>query len=86
MSEKNSEWNPRYLQYCRVNGESNPNRMLEKDYERYTGGKMCGFILWVQNKWSQWYEFIGIGKLSVYEQVLHQDHAAFDKWLAAQDN
>lgn len=86
MSEKKSEWNSRYIQYCRVNGELNPNRMLENDSERYPGGKMCGFILWVQNKWRQWYEFIGIGKLSVYEQRLYQDHAAFDKWLAAQDN
>jgi hypothetical protein len=79
--------NPRYIQYCRVNGESDPDRMLERDREEWPGGCMCGFSLWISRKWREWYASLGPCNgqyaclISGHMDRLHQDHAAFDKWL-----
>lgn len=75
-------WNPRYLQYCRVNGEADPDRMLERDRKRWPGGSMCGFTLWIQAKWQEWYTSIGKGGLPLHTQRYYQDHKAFDLWLS----
>ena len=40
-------WNPRYLTYCRSQGFDDPDAMLAHDRERYSGGCMYGFILWI---------------------------------------
>lgn len=37
--------NPRYLAYCKAHGMT-PGQMMEHDRARFTGGTMCGFILW----------------------------------------
>lgn len=47
-----TEYNPRYIEYCKRNNRS-PDRMLEYDKIRFPGGCMCGFILWISEKWSQ---------------------------------
>lgn len=78
-----SRWNPRYLEYCRVNGESDPEKMLEKDRERWPGGCMVGFSLWIQQKWHEWYLSIGLpAKMPLHDKRFYQDHAAFDRWLS----
>ena len=76
------DWNPRYLAYARAQGEPDPEKMLEKDRERWPGGVMCGFSLWIQGKWQEWYTLIGVGKMTIYDQRFYQDHKAFDKWLS----
>ena len=84
-------WNSRYLEYARVHGESDPETMLAKDRETYPGGVMCGFTLWIQRKWREWYaslpkcDGIGPNRLCIiagHDRRLHQDHEAFDRWLA----
>lgn len=42
--------NPTYLRYCAEHGETDPNVMLARDSERYPGGRMAGFQLWVSAK------------------------------------
>jgi hypothetical protein len=44
------DYNPVYLRYCAEHGETDPDVMLAKDSERYTGGRMAGFLLWVSAK------------------------------------
>lgn len=79
MSDR--RWNPRYTEYCRAHGEASPERMLEADRERSPGGVMCGFTLWIQEKWSRWRKLNGIPSDA---PLWDRDHAAFDSWLAAQ--
>jgi hypothetical protein len=40
--------NPRYLAYCRAHGRT-PAEMLEHDDKEWPGGKMTGFILWLDD-------------------------------------
>lgn len=49
------EFNPVYLRYCVEHGETDPNVMLAKDSERYPGGCMAGFLLWVSAKRQAFY-------------------------------
>jgi hypothetical protein len=47
-------WNPRYLAYAKAHGhEGDPEGMLEHDREAWPGGCMCGFMLWIQARWSE---------------------------------
>ena len=46
MNTTKKDWNPRYVIYALAHGNT-PDVMLAKDKERYKGGCMCGFILWV---------------------------------------
>lgn len=41
-----SEWTANFTAYARAHGRE-PAAMLERDRERWPGGVMCGFILWV---------------------------------------
>lgn len=75
------DWNPRYLAYCVAQGVDDPEKMLEKDRERWPGGVMLGFSLWIQSMWQEWYASIGVGHLKRYDQRFYQNHAAFDRWL-----
>jgi len=74
------QWNPRYLAYCRAHGNNDPEAMLEQDREKYPGGCMCGFILWLQNMWSQFHKFMEVPANSetAYSQKYHDK---FDLWL-----
>jgi len=69
--------NPRYLAYCRAHGED-PAAMLAKDDERFPGGVMAGFILWVGEQWRAW--SAESGRTRPFSAA---DHAAFDGWLRA---
>jgi len=40
------DWNPRYVAYAECHGRA-PADMLKYDRERWPGGCMCGFILWM---------------------------------------
>jgi hypothetical protein len=71
-------WNTRYLEYARHEGTENPDAMLRRDENRYPGGRMVGFILWIGARWAEWREKNG----KKHDAPLAQaDHDAFDAWL-----
>lgn len=67
---------PRYAAYCALNGGLSPEITMRRDQEKYPGGVMAGFILWVNEMWREWEETFG--KVEVKGQE-HHDH--FDAWL-----
>lgn len=73
-------WNPRYLAYARAHGEPDPEAMFEIDDERWPGGRMCGFMLWIGSMWNNF--FIEVHGMKGKPDVLRQkDHDDFDQWL-----
>lgn len=70
------KWNPRLVQYARVRGFKDPEKLLSSDENG-----MMGFRFWIEKKWDQWYKSIGVGHLSIEQRRYYQDHGAFDKWL-----
>ncbi|MEO6324786.1 MAG: hypothetical protein ABIT01_05870 [Thermoanaerobaculia bacterium] len=44
------EWNPHYIAYCKAKGGRTPDETLARDEELYPGGKMCGFICWMNER------------------------------------
>lgn len=74
------EYNPRYLAYCRHNGRS-PEDQLAHDRERWPGGCMFGFVLWIGHRWNEWH---AASRLVRYVAVLGpEDHASFDRFIGA---
>lgn len=74
------EWNPRYLAYAYAHGETDPKKMLARDAKKYPGGKMCGFIPWIQEKWREWRAIRNIPADAILGNEMHKD---FDAWLTA---
>jgi len=75
-------WNTRYLEYARAH-ERTPERMLEWDRERFPGGKMAGFILWMSGRWQDWAKSVGrkYDGGGMREPLTQADQDAFDTWL-----
>lgn len=71
--------NQRYVAYARSLGET-PAQAFERDAKRYPGGRMCGFILWVNERWREFDKTQGNGREHVRSK---EEHAAFDRWLAS---
>jgi len=71
-------WQPRYLCYCVAHAEPDPARMLETDRERWPGGVMCGYVLWIGERWREWRSISGVPRDAM---LLEADHKDFDKWL-----
>lgn len=78
----NTVWNPRYLEYCRVQSVDSPEDMLKIDDERWPGGVMCGYTLWIQEKWRLWRKDNGIGANDILGK---EAHSLFDRWLALEE-
>lgn len=72
------EYNPRYLAYCLASGRS-PEEQLEHDRERWPGGCMCGFMLWIGKQWDAWRAAHGLVR---HAAVLRPaDHASFNRFI-----
>lgn len=72
------KWNPRFVQYARVQGRS-PEDQLAYDVERWPGGKMAGFTLWINARWVDWREKNGLKR---DDPIGEKEHADFDLGLA----
>jgi len=72
------DWNPRYLQYARITNGGTPEQTLDRDHERWPGGRMCGFILWVEARWAEWKRLVGV---PANEPVFLAQRKEFDVWL-----
>jgi len=51
--------NPRYLEYCRAMGRTDPEEQMEADEEKFPGGCMTGFILWIHSASQAFCELYG---------------------------
>lgn len=69
--------NPRYVAYCTAHG-SDPDAMLEADRERWPGGIMTGFVLWMSARWQAWRRLNSRGR---FDAISAEDQKAFDVWL-----
>lgn len=78
-----SDWNPRYLAYVRSQGSLSPEEQMKADRERWPGGPMSGYILWISEQWRAWREERGIRP---DEPISDLDHADFDMWFAGRVN
>ena len=67
----------RYLAYCAALGRT-PEEQLAHDRQRYPGGSMVGYIVWISNQWARFEDM----HQRHLQRTLH--HAEFDRWLAAQ--
>lgn len=70
--------NPRYVAYAKAHDKT-PDKMMAHDTERFPGGKMCGFTLWINEQWYQWHKTRGLKR---HDYVLTDaDHESFDAML-----
>ena len=74
--------NPRFWAYARVHGRT-PDAMLEHDEERWPGGKMAGFTLWIGERWQEWAVLASHPRANDSYAILGEaDHVAFDAYLS----
>ena len=77
MSEN---YQPRYLAYCKAHGRK-PEEQMEHDREQWPGGIMCGFILWMSQKFAEWRAVAP--PCPVYARMTGEDAKGFDKFIGA---
>lgn len=72
-------WNPRYVAYARAH-QRTPEQMLAQDEVEYPGGKMAGFMIWIQSRWS---EFEKASKPPRVDSAIWRGwmQDEFDQWL-----
>lgn len=68
-------WNPRYVAYATAHGRD-PDAQLEHDREAWPGGAMCGFVLWIGERWTAWRREHGRRQ---WEPLSAADHESFDR-------
>lgn len=69
-------WNPRYVAYCEAHNVTDPDEMIAFDHARFPGGRMTGFIVWIQAMWIRW-DRANPGR-TMHGPAEHHD---FDRWL-----
>lgn len=70
--------NPRFAAYARSHDRT-PDEQMAHDVEAFPGGKMAGFVAWIDQRWSAWRALVGKRRDDI---LSGDDHAAFDAWLA----
>jgi hypothetical protein len=71
------KWNPRYVAYASAHGAT-PEVMLLTDKERYPGGCMAGFIMWIS---TQMQAFLRAHPTVNREIMGPADHDLFTRFL-----
>lgn len=73
--------NPRYLAYCKAHGNT-PEAQHAADGAAWPGGIMCGFILWIGERWRAFEAHKGARLTSLSRDYWRAEHAAeFDAWI-----
>lgn len=70
-------YQPRFIAYATAHGRT-PDEQIEQDRIDWPGGVMCGFILWMSDKWNEWRKLNG---LAARDPLFDSDHASFDAWI-----
>lgn len=82
---------PYYAAYCLAHGLS-PERMHQRDQERWPGGPACGFHFWMRERWKEWGALRGLrrsassvsGFVDRYgRDQVSIDHNDFGAWLSS---
>ena len=79
MDQVASPWagyQSRYVAYCKIHAAATPDAMLARDEDKYPGGCMTGYIVWINQKWHEWDELMK--RKGPYTA---EDHIEFDRWL-----
>lgn len=69
----------RYQAYAKANGRT-PTAQRTHDQRAFPGGRMAGFIVWIQ---AQWRTFFAADGLKRPAHITPDMHARFDAWLLA---
>lgn len=60
--------------------------MLARDRVKWPGGCMCGFMLWVRERWGEWKQSVGYWsghcQFRIGDGVTMEAHYHFDQWLS----
>ena len=73
--------NPYYLAYCKAQGRE-PEAQKAHDTIEWPGGKMCGFMLWIQRAWREW--SAETGEKRFWDGAWSESQRAmFSTWLEA---
>lgn len=67
--------NPRFVAYCVAHGRS-PEEMLAHDAERFPGGKMTGFIVWISQQVREWRSTRKVGS-----DLSHDEQEDLTRWI-----
>lgn len=71
------KWNPRFVRYAQAHDKT-PDAMLAHDIERFPGGRMAGFTIWMRQQWA---EFDRVHKHGPNHVRGPAEQDAFDAWL-----
>mgnify|MGYP001595777524 CR=1 FL=1 len=71
-------WNPRYGAYAAAHGLA-PDEMLREDAAKFPGGRMAGYLVWMNARWQEWRALHGIKPNAFLSTLEHDD---FDAWIA----
>lgn len=80
MTRALTEWNRRYIAYATAHGMT-PEAMLENDREKWPGGCMAGYILWINKAWEDFTRLQGFRHREEVLLGLDDPHRKFDAWL-----
>lgn len=72
-------YNNRYVAYAASRG-CTPQDQLVDDDQKWPGGKMAGFMIWISKAWQEWAEETGECK-KYGDEWSDQQHGNFDDWL-----
>jgi hypothetical protein len=73
-----TKYQPRYRLYAKSQGRT-PFQQLAFDDKKWPGGRSIGFILWMREKWNEWFEQSGLPRGEFEYRTLYTKE--FDAWL-----
>lgn len=71
-----TDFHSRWVAYARSHGRE-PEAQLAYDRERWPGGSLAGYTIWIGARWREWADQANRDRM----RLTDADHAAFDAWL-----
>ena len=80
-----NKYQPFYVVYAKSHGRE-PDDMWDHDKERWPGGKMCGYILWMGERMRAWYNLTHHPRVKDSNATLWpEERTQFHEWLMNTD-